>query len=79
LTVRTVGASGYTLFGGRDEGVTSGSSAFVAMMESANFRERDDLALLRWLHAPKLRGIFLQNQMRPPAMMISQITFKHVL
>ena len=40
-----------------DYGVLSGSSAFVAMMESARFRERDDVALLWWLHPPPQRGI----------------------
>ena len=46
------------------------------MMESAHFRERDDIALLRRLDPPKLRGIFVQTQMGPPAMIICEITFK---
>jgi len=59
-----------------DYGVLSGSSAFVAMMESAKFRERDDVALLWWLHPPGQRGIFFQPQMGPPAVIVGEITFK---
>ena len=33
------------------------------MMQSADRREHDDVALRRWLKRPNLRGIFVQPQM----------------
>ena len=65
-TVRTVEEE----FGGRGERVISGSLAFVAMKKSANFRERDDITLIRRLNPPELRGVFVQNQVRPPVISI---------
>jgi hypothetical protein len=46
------------------------------MMESTNFREGDDVALLWWLHPPGQRGIFFQPQMGPPAVIVCEITSK---
>jgi hypothetical protein len=43
------------------------------MMQSAGFGEGDDFALSGRLHPPNLRGIFVQTQVRPPAVVISQI------
>ncbi len=43
------------------------------MMQSADFGEGDDLALPGRLHPPNLRGSFAQTQVRPPAVVISQI------
>jgi hypothetical protein len=56
-----IAAFGSAPFGGSGEEEISGSSAFVAMMESANFGKGDDIALLRRLNSPKLRGIFVQR------------------
>ena len=54
----------------------SGTS-FVAMMQPANFGQRDDVALLGRLHPTGLRGIFVQPQVRPAAVIINEVTFKH--
>src|SRR6266478_4437693 len=40
------------------------------MMQSANLGERHDLALLRRLHPPGLRGILVQTQMCSAAMVV---------
>ena len=48
----------------------------IVMMQPANFGKRGDVALLRWLHRPKLRSIFIQPQVRGPAMIIGLVTLK---
>ena len=56
--------------------VISGRPTFVTMMQSANFGKRGDVALLRWPHRSKLQSIFIQPQVRAPAMIIGQVTLK---
>jgi hypothetical protein len=59
--------------------VTSGGSAFVAMMPSANFGARNDVALFRRLHPPCLWSIFVQAQVRPGRVIISEISFEQAM
>ena len=56
--------------------VTSGRQAFVAMVQAAYLGERDDLALLRTLHWSWFRGIFVQPQMGPTAVVIFEVGFE---
>ena len=58
--------------------VISGGS-LIAMMQSANLGERHDLALFRWLHPPRLRGILVQTQMCSAGVVVREITFKHAV
>src|ERR1035437_823064 len=54
---------------------TSGRRAFVAMVQAAHLGERDDLAL-RTLHWSWFRGIFVQAQMGPTAVVIFEVGFE---
>src|ERR1039457_5373545 len=54
---------------------TSGRQAFVAMVQAAHLGERDDLAL-RTLHWSWFRGIFVQAQMGPTAVVIFEVGFE---
>ena len=62
-----------------DQGGASGSAAFVAMMDSADFWERDNLALGGWLDSPRPRGIFVQTQVRAPVVIIRKVVFEEVV
>ena len=62
-----------------DHRAISSRAAFVAMMQSPNLWKRDDRALHRRLHPPDLRRIFVQTEMRPPAVIISEIPFEHAV
>ncbi len=53
-----------------NEAVISGGPAFVAMMQSANFGERNDVALLQRLDSPRLGSILVQTQMRSAGVVI---------
>ena len=46
-------------------------------MQSPNLGERDDLALLRRLHPPRLRGILVQTQMCSAGVVEVQSTIPH--
>jgi hypothetical protein len=50
--------------------ILSGRQPFVAMMDPAHFVKRDDLSFCRSLHRARLRGIFVQSQMRPAPVII---------
>ena len=56
--------------------VTSGRQAFVTMVQAAHLGERDDFALLRTLHWSWFRGIFVQPQMGPTAVVIFEVGFE---
>lgn len=45
-----------------DEGSISGSLAFVAMMQSTDFGQGDNVALLRRLNLSVLGSIFVQSK-----------------
>ena len=64
--------------GAENKGISSGSP-FIAMMQSANLGERHDLALLRRLHPPRLRGILVQTQMCSAGVVVREIIFKHAV
>lgn len=49
------------------------------MMQSTDFGERYDAALLRRLHPPCLWRIFVQAQVRPASVIVSEISFKHAM
>ena len=51
----------------------SGGAAFVAMMKSAHFRERDHAPFRRRLHASRRRRVFLQGEMCAGPMIIGDI------
>ena len=53
--------------------VISGRETIVAMMKSAHFRKRNNLSLLRSLHRPRFRGIFVQAQVGPTPVIIGEI------
>jgi hypothetical protein len=57
--------------------LSSGHSAFVAMMEAADFWEREDLTLLWELNPPGFWGILLQAQVCPAAVIIREVSFKY--
>src|ERR1019366_4616154 len=57
---------------------TSGRRAVVAMVQAAHLGERDDLAL-RTLHWSWFRGIFVQAQMGPTAVVIFEVGFEQAL
>src|ERR1039458_7521628 len=56
--------------------VTSGRQAFVTMVQAAHLGERDDLVRLRTLHWSWFRGIFVQAQMGPAAVVIFEVGFE---
>jgi hypothetical protein len=71
------GQSGMTLdaeiggrFGGRK---SSRSAALVAMMQSADFWERDDLACSGSVYRPSLRAILVEREMRSGLVIIVKI------
>ena len=57
----------------------SGRQAFVAMVQAAHLRDRDDLPLARTLHRSRFRGIFVQAQMSPTPMIIGEISFEQTI
>ncbi len=57
----------------------SGSLAFVAMMQSADFEEGNNLAVPRRLNPAWIGGIFVQPQMGAPAVIVGEITFQHAV
>jgi hypothetical protein len=42
-------------------------------MKPANHRELDDLPLVRRLHLPRFRGVLVQRQMRPAAVIVDEV------
>ena len=64
---------------GADKESVSGGPAFVAMVQSAHLRERDDAPLLRRLHPPALRSIFVQTKMTSGCMIVSKIAFQDAM
>ena len=51
----------------------SGGAAFVPMMKSANFRERDHVPFRRHLHPSRRRRVFVQGEMCAGPMIIRDI------
>ena len=64
---------------GADKESVSGGPAFVAMVQSAHLRERDDAPLLRRLYPPALRSIFVQTKMTSGCVIVSKITFQDAM
>ena len=50
-----------------------GGTAFVAMMQSTDLGERDDLARSRSVYGPGLRTILVEREMRPGLVIIMKI------
>ena len=59
------------------DGVCSGGASLVAMVQSADFRERDHLTFHRGLHASWRGRVFLQREMRSRPMIIGDISGAH--
>jgi hypothetical protein len=59
--------------------MTSGREAFVAMVQAAHLGERDDLALVRTLYWSRFRGIFVQPQVGPTAMIVREVGFEQAV
>jgi len=59
--------------------VCSGSLTFVAMMQAANFGERNDLPLFGPLDGSRFRGIFLQCQVCPTSVVVREVALEHAL
>lgn len=57
----------------------AGRQAIVAMMKSAHFAKRNDLSFFWPPHRARLRGIFVQDQMRPTPVITSEIGFKQTV
>jgi len=67
------------LHAGADKESVSGGPAFVAMVQSADLRKRDDAPLLRRLHPPALRSIFVQTKVTSAGVIVSKITFENAM
>ena len=50
--------------------VSSGSPAFVSMVETADFGNGHDRSEFRWLSRSRFRGVFGQREMRPGLVVI---------
>ena len=59
--------------------VSSSRPAFIAMMESAQMWDRDDLSLLWSLHRALVRGVLVQGQVRSAPMIVGQIGFEQAM
>ena len=59
--------------------VISGRETIAAMMKSAHLGKHNNLSLLRSLHRPRFRGIFVQAQMGPTPVIIGKIGFKQTV
>ena len=59
-----------------EQRLSSGRQAFVVMVQSADFGEREDLTFLWELNPSMFWGIFVQPQMGSPAMIICEITLQ---
>jgi hypothetical protein len=57
----------------------SGRQAFVAMVQAAHLRDRDDLALARTLLRSRFRGIFVQARMSPTSKIIGEIGYEQTI
>ena len=62
--------------GGNAESPRSGSPTFVAMVQTADFGERNDLSLFRELHWSRFRGIFLQAQVSSASVIVCEVGFE---
>jgi len=51
----------------------SGRPAFVAMMESGDFGQLDDLTHRRWLDVSRVGSIFVQGEVGPRALVVSEV------
>ena len=79
LTLRRVGVFRGAVSLAMPAAGISGRPAFVAMMEATDLGEGDNLAFCGQLHPPGLRSIFIQTQVRPAAVIISQIPSKYAM
>ena len=57
-----------------EQGLSSGRQAFVVMVQSADFGEREDLTFPWELNPSVFWSSFVQPQMSSPAMIICEIT-----
>lgn len=57
--------------------MASGRTPLVAMVEAANFRERDHSALGRRLHPSWHRRVFLQREVRSRVLIIENVPGEH--
>jgi hypothetical protein len=55
----------------------SSGATFVAMMQTAHFREGDDGACRGWLYGARFRAILVEREMSPAPMMILKICRQH--
>jgi len=51
----------------------SGGQAFVPMMQAADLRNGDDVAVRRWLYGTILRAILFEGEMGPGSMVIIDV------
>src|SRR6266478_3212281 len=51
-------------------------AADVAVVESADLRQRNDLAMRGWLDGPRLRGVFGESQVRTRAVVVAEVIAK---
>ncbi len=62
---------------GKQEWMSSGREALVAMVQPADLRDGDDFSDLARLYRPLHRAILVQGKMRPGAVIVINVRRKH--